>query len=69
MSDLAGFRGLPASAPRREGKSEAQSARVVVPFEDNRLLTHLLGEFDSHLAHRSKTAWASTPTRTETSSF
>jgi len=47
---LAGFRGLPASAARRESKSEAQSARLVVPFEDNRLLTHLLGEYDSHLA-------------------
>ncbi len=47
---MAAFRGLPASAPRREGKSEAQSARVVVPFEDNRQLTRLLGEFDSHLA-------------------
>ena len=49
---MAGFRGLPASASatRREGKNEAQGARVVVPFEDNRLLTRLLGEYDSHLA-------------------
>ncbi len=47
---MAGFRGLPASAARREGKNEAQGARVVVPFEDNRLLTRLLGEYDSHLA-------------------
>ncbi len=47
---MAGFRGLPASAARRESKNEAQGARVVVPFEDNRLLTRLLGEYDSHLA-------------------
>ncbi|HEX2842213.1 MAG TPA: PhoH family protein [Hyphomicrobium sp.] len=31
-------------------KSPIPSKRVVVPFEDNRLLTHLLGEFDAHLA-------------------
>ena len=47
---MAGIRGLPASPSRREAKSEAQSARVVIPFEDNRLLPRLLGEFDSHLA-------------------
>ncbi|MEQ1715181.1 MAG: PhoH family protein [Hyphomicrobium sp.] len=47
---MAGFRGIPASAPRREAKTEAQAARLVVPFEDNRLLPQLFGEFDSHLA-------------------
>ena len=47
---MAGIRGLPASPSRREAKSEAQSARVVIPFEDNRLLPRLLGEYDSHLA-------------------
>ena len=47
---MAGFRGSPAPAPRREAKSEGQSARIVVPFEDNRLLPRLLGEYDSHLA-------------------
>ncbi len=31
-------------------KSQLPSKRVVVPFEDNRHLTRLLGEFDSHLA-------------------
>jgi len=31
-------------------KPQATNARIVVPFEDNRLLTLLLGEFDSHLA-------------------
>jgi phosphate starvation-inducible protein PhoH and related proteins len=47
---LASFRGSSASASRRPSKAEAESARVVVPFEDNRLLTQLLGEYDSHLA-------------------
>ncbi len=47
---MAGIRGLPASPPRREAKSDAQNARVVIPFEDNRLLPRLLGEYDSHLA-------------------
>ena len=31
-------------------KSQLPSKRVVVPFEDNRLLTQLLGEFDANLA-------------------
>jgi len=31
-------------------RSQSPSKRVVVPFEDNRLLTQLLGEFDAHLA-------------------
>ena len=47
---MAGFRGSAAPAPRREGKSEAHVARLVVPFEDNRLLPKLLGEYDAHLA-------------------
>jgi phosphate starvation-inducible protein PhoH and related proteins len=47
---LAGFRGSPAASQRREPKSEAQGARVVLPFDDNRLLPQLLGEYDSHLA-------------------
>ena len=47
---MAGFRGSAAPASRREGKSEGQAARLVVPFEDNRLLPKLLGEYDSHLA-------------------
>ena len=32
------------------GKQRPDQARVVVPFEDNRHLTRLLGEFDGHLA-------------------
>lgn len=31
-------------------KSQVPSKRLVVPFEDNRLLTQLLGEFDANLA-------------------
>ncbi|MFA5957545.1 PhoH family protein [Hyphomicrobium sp.] len=47
---MAAFRGSSASASRRPSKAELEPARVVVPFEDNRLLTQLLGEYDSHLA-------------------
>ncbi len=32
------------------GKQRSDQARLVVPFEDNRHLTRLLGEFDGHLA-------------------
>jgi phosphate starvation-inducible PhoH-like protein len=31
-------------------KLQQAKSRLVVPFDDNRHLTHLLGEFDSHLA-------------------
>ncbi|MBY0560220.1 PhoH family protein [Hyphomicrobium sp.] len=47
---MAAFRGSSASASKRPNKPEFEDARVVVPFEDNRLLTQLLGEYDSHLA-------------------
>lgn len=47
---MAGFRGSPAPASRRPQKPDSEAQRVVVPFEDNRVLTRLLGEFDSHLA-------------------
>jgi phosphate starvation-inducible protein PhoH and related proteins len=47
---LASFRGSSASASKRPNKAEVETARVVVPFEDNRLLPQLLGEYDSHLA-------------------
>jgi len=50
VSGLAAFRGSSASASRRPSKAEVETARVVVPFEDNRLLPQLLGEYDSHLA-------------------
>ena len=40
------------SAAQRPAKPEktAGKHRIVVPFDDNRLLAHLLGEYDSHLA-------------------
>ncbi len=47
---MAAFRGASAPTSRRPNKPELKIARVVVPFEDNRLLTQLLGEYDSHLA-------------------
>jgi phosphate starvation-inducible PhoH-like protein len=31
-------------------KSDKIGGRLVVPFDDNRLLTHVLGEYDAHLA-------------------
>ena len=46
---MAAIRGSAAPA-RRPNKPELESVRVVVPFEDNRVLTQLLGEYDSHLA-------------------
>ena len=47
---MAAIRGSSAQASRRAGRPEHETARVVVPFEDNRVLTQLLGEYDSHLA-------------------
>jgi len=47
---LAAFRGNPVSGPGRPTKVPVANRRIVVPFEDNRYLTRLLGEFDSHLA-------------------
>ncbi len=42
-------RGSAAPRPAKPEKS-AGKHRIVVPFDDNRLLAHLLGEYDSHLA-------------------
>jgi len=47
---LAAFRGNPVSGPARSPKVQVANKRIVVPFEDNRHLTRLLGEYDSHLA-------------------
>ena len=47
---MGAFRGASAPTSRRPSKPVLETARVVVPFEDNRLLTQLLGEFDSNLA-------------------
>ena len=38
------------TGPAKAEKSKEGAHRVVVPFEDNRLLPRLLGEFDAHLA-------------------
>ena len=48
---MAAFRGNPVAGPGRSPKTRATAdKRLVVPFEDNRHLTRLLGEYDSHLA-------------------
>ncbi len=47
---MAAFRGNPVAGPGRSPKAQVASKRLVVPFEDNRHLTRLLGEYDSHLA-------------------
>jgi phosphate starvation-inducible PhoH-like protein len=44
------MRGQQAIGRRRVPKTQHPSTRVVVPFEDNRHLTRLLGEFDANLA-------------------
>jgi phosphate starvation-inducible protein PhoH and related proteins len=46
---LTAARGSAAQRPAKPEKS-AGKHRIVVPFDDNRLLAHLLGEYDSHLA-------------------
>ncbi len=47
---MTGFRGQPVSGTGRSAKAQTSNQRVVVPFDDNRHLHRLLGEFDSHLA-------------------
>ena len=47
---MTAMRGLTSVGRRRVPKSPLASKRVVVPFEDNRYLTRLLGEFDANLA-------------------
>ena len=47
---MTGIRGQPLAGSGRSQKAQITNKRVVVPFEDNRNLTQLLGEFDSHLA-------------------
>jgi phosphate starvation-inducible PhoH-like protein len=48
---LTGYRGPGANGPgSRPPKGATGKKRVVVPFEDNRHLTRLLGEYDAHLA-------------------
>ncbi len=40
---MAAFRGSSASTSRRPSRPDIETARLIVPFEDNRLLTQLLG--------------------------
>jgi len=47
---LAAFRGSPVAGAGRAPKAQVSNKRVVIPFEDNRHLPQLLGEFDSNLA-------------------
>jgi phosphate starvation-inducible PhoH-like protein len=46
---LTGYRGSSVSGPGRATKSFHAKKRVIVPFDDNRLLSQLLGEYDAHL--------------------
>ena len=47
---MTGVRGSSVAGTGKAQKSRQAETRLVVPFEDNRLLTELLGEFDAHLA-------------------
>ncbi|MCB1504120.1 MAG: PhoH family protein [Hyphomicrobiaceae bacterium] len=47
---MTGFRGSTAPGQGRAPRPQTEKVRVVVPFEDNRFLASLLGEFDSNLA-------------------
>ena len=48
---MTGIRGQPLAGAGRTPKTQSPTnMRVVVPFEDNRHLPRLLGEFDAHLA-------------------
>ena len=47
---MTGIRGSSVAGAGRGAKSQAVNKRIVVPFEDNRKLTEVLGEYDSHLA-------------------
>ena len=44
------MRGPQSTGGGRANRSAAAQKRLVVPFEDNRILPQLLGEFDAHLA-------------------
>ncbi|HRN88204.1 PhoH family protein [Hyphomicrobium sp.] len=47
---MTAIRGQAAIGRKRVSKPQIPTKRVVVPFEDNRFLTRLLGEFDANLA-------------------
>ena len=47
---MTGYRGQAVTKPGKSPNQNVEQIKVVVPFEDNRHLPRLLGEFDSHLA-------------------
>lgn len=47
---LTDIRGQAAPKPVQGTRSQNEKSRIVVPFEDNRILANLLGEYDSHMA-------------------
>lgn len=47
---MTGIRGSSAAGASKPPRLQTGKKRLVVPFDDNRLLTHLFGEFDAHLA-------------------
>lgn len=47
---MTGVRGSAATGAAKAEKPADAKRRLVVPFEDNRILTHVLGEYDTHLA-------------------
>lgn len=47
---MTGVRNSVAAGSIKSGKQARAEKRLVIPFEDNRILADLLGEFDSHLA-------------------
>ena len=48
--ELTTARGLATSAAAKTERSRDGAHRIVVPFEDNRRLLHMLGEYDANLA-------------------
>ena len=47
---MAGIKGQTTEPSDNRGPTAGRSDKLVIPFDDNRLLAELLGEFDSHLA-------------------
>ncbi len=47
---MTAIRGPNANGPSKAPKTQAGKTRLAVPFDDNRHLTRLFGEFDAHLA-------------------
>ncbi len=47
---MTGSRSQTVTSQNEASQSAGQTARLVVPFDDNTFLPHLLGEYDSHLS-------------------